>query len=75
MDSFEELRLSAEVVADVQTTWFAYTNGMLSREAAGESIYAALFEAAPSLKSLFKTPRAVMARRFMNWFQHDQRPG
>jgi hypothetical protein len=37
-----------------------------SREAAGEAIYAALFDAAPSLQSLFKTPRAVMAMRFMN---------
>ncbi len=31
-----------------------------------EAIYAALFDAAPSLQSLFKTPRAVMAMRFMN---------
>ena len=37
-----------------------------SREAAGEAIYAALFDAAPSLQSLFRTPRAVMAMRFMN---------
>jgi len=66
VDSFEELRLTAETVADVKTTWFAYINGMPSREAAGESIYAALFDAAPSLQSLFKTPRAVMAMRFMN---------
>merc|ERR1711972_764195 len=36
------------------------------REAAGEAIYAALFDSAPSLQSLFKTPRAVMAMRFMN---------
>merc|ERR1712232_709205 len=28
--------------------------------------YAALFDSAPSLQSLFKTPRAVMAMRFMN---------
>merc|ERR1711988_741796 len=37
-----------------------------SREAAGEAIYAALFEGAPSLQSLFVTPRAVQAMRFMN---------
>jgi len=66
VDSFDELRLSAEIVSDVKTTWFAYINGCASREAAGESIYAALFDAAPSLQSLFKTPRAVMAMRFMN---------
>jgi len=51
VDSFEELRLTAETVADVKTTWFAYINGMPSREAAGESIYAALFDAAPSPES------------------------
>merc|ERR1711865_983799 len=37
-----------------------------SREAAGEVIYAALFESAPSLQALFVTPRAVQAMRFMN---------
>jgi len=39
-----------------------------SRESAGESIYAALYEAAPSLQSLFTTPRAVQAMRFMSSF-------
>lgn len=36
-----------------------------ARIARGQGIYAALFDAAPSLQSLFKTPRAVMAMRFM----------
>merc|ERR1712048_1326275 len=35
-------------------------------EAAGEAIYAALFDAAPSLQSLFTTPRAIQAMKFMN---------
>ena len=35
----------------------------LSGEAAGEAVYSALFEAAPSLQSLFKTPRAAPSRR------------
>ena len=38
----------------------------LRREAAGEVIYSALFESAPSLQSLFVTPRAVQAMKFMN---------
>merc|ERR1712113_658790 len=47
-------------------TWATFMRSAESREAAGEAIYAALFDAAPSLQSLFKTPRAVMAMRFMN---------
>ena len=37
-----------------------------SREAAGETIYAATFDAAPCLQFLFVTPRAVLAMRLMN---------
>lgn len=36
-----------------------------ANEAAGEAIYAALFDSAPTLQGLFKNPRAVMAMRFM----------
>ena len=42
-------------------TWSAFIALAASRDAAGEAIYSAIFEAAPSLQSLFKTPRAVMA--------------
>jgi hypothetical protein len=34
--------------------------------ASSETIYAALFDAAPSPQSLFVTPRAVQAMKFMN---------
>ena len=51
---------------EVKNTWGDYLKSAESREAAGEAIYAALFDAAPSLQSLFRTPRAVMAMRFMN---------
>lgn len=63
---FEELVLGTEMAQEVQTIWQAFLRGADSREAAGEAIYAALFDSAPSLQSLFKTPRAVMAMRFMN---------
>ena len=43
-----------------------FINTAESREAAGEVIYSALYEAAPSLQSLFVTPRAVQAMKFMN---------
>jgi len=63
---FEELRLGAGIAEEVQSVWRYFLSSAESREAAGEAIYAALFDAAPSLQSLFKTPRAVMAMRFMN---------
>ena len=63
---FEALDLGQDVAGEVQATWAALMRNAESREAAGEAIYAALFDAAPSLQSLFKTPRAVMAMRFMN---------
>ena len=51
---------------EVLTVWNTFLRSAESREAAGEAIYAALFDSAPSLQTLFKTPRAVMAMRFMN---------
>merc|ERR1711865_1207604 len=46
--------------------WRLFIAAAESKEAAGEVIYAALFEAAPSLQNLFVTPRAVQAMRFMS---------
>eukprot|EP00913_Durusdinium_trenchii_P009133 g8583.t1 len=63
---FEELHLPPEIAQEAQTGWQTFLNSCSSREAAGETIYAALFDAAPSLQSLFKTARSVMAMRFMN---------
>eukprot|EP00933_Yihiella_yeosuensis_P026147 TRINITY_DN20287_c0_g1_i1.p1 TRINITY_DN20287_c0_g1~~TRINITY_DN20287_c0_g1_i1.p1 ORF type:complete len:1108 (-),score=261.28 TRINITY_DN20287_c0_g1_i1:312-3635(-) len=64
--TFVEIRLPSDLVSETQEAWNAFLNSASSREAAGEAIYAALFDSAPSLQSLFKTPRAVMAMRFMN---------
>jgi len=66
VNSFEELRLSAAVCDASQDAWRAFINMAASREAAGEAIYAALFDAAPSLQSLFTTPRAIQSMKFMN---------
>ncbi|CAE8734516.1 unnamed protein product [Polarella glacialis] len=63
--TLEEIRLPEDTVAEVQSTWTAYLNSASSRDAAGEAIYGAIFDSAPSLQSLFKTPRAVMAMRLM----------
>merc|ERR1712232_762588 len=66
VNSFEELRLDESVVLNAQEAWRIFINSASSREAAGEAIYAALFDAAPSLQSLFTTPRAIQAMKFMN---------
>jgi len=65
-DSFGELRLEDAVITGAQEAWRVFINSAASREAAGEAIYAALFDAAPSLQSLFTTPRAIQAMKFMN---------
>merc|ERR1719329_1492586 len=54
------------MVEAANEAWNLFISTAQSREAAGEAIYAALFEGAPSLQSLFVTPRAVQAMRFMN---------
>lgn len=65
-ESFEELHLDPVTVAEVQSAWNGFIISSGSRGTAGEAVYSALFESAPSLQSLFKSPRAVMAMRFIN---------
>eukprot|EP00931_Biecheleriopsis_adriatica_P095522 TRINITY_DN6911_c0_g1_i2.p1 TRINITY_DN6911_c0_g1~~TRINITY_DN6911_c0_g1_i2.p1 ORF type:complete len:1051 (+),score=165.50 TRINITY_DN6911_c0_g1_i2:245-3397(+) len=66
--TFEQVEFAEDVISEAQQAWSTFINSASSREAAGEAIYAALFDAAPSLQSLFKTARSVMALRFMNGF-------
>ncbi|CAE8584974.1 unnamed protein product, partial [Polarella glacialis] len=63
--SFNEVKFPEVVVKEVQACWNDFLSSASSREAAGEAYYAAIFDAAPSLQSLFKTPRAVMAIRLL----------
>merc|ERR1719329_1802258 len=64
--NFDLLSVAPADVAASQLAWKTFINTAASPEAAGEAIYAALFEGAPSLQSLFTTPRAVQAIKFMN---------
>merc|ERR1719265_694813 len=66
VNSFEELRLPGSMVRGAQDAWRIFISSAETQEAAGEAIYSALFEGAPSLQTLFVTPRAVQAMRFMN---------
>ena len=66
VQSFEELHLLQTQINAAQDGWRLFLSTSASQEAAGEAIYSALFEGAPSLQSLFTSPRAVQAMRFMN---------
>ena len=60
--SFEELHLLQTQINAAQDGWRLFLSTSASQEAAGEAIYSALLEGAPSLQSLFTSPRAVQAR-------------
>jgi len=66
VNALNEIALQRIVVSEAQNAWKLFINSQSSLNAAGEVIYNALFESAPSLQSLFVTPRAVQAMRFMN---------
>lgn len=64
--NFTELIVPAHVIRDMRASWAAFVQQMGSDVAAGEAVYNSIFEAAPSLQKLFKTPRAVQAMRFVD---------
>ncbi|CAK8985144.1 Heterogeneous nuclear ribonucleoprotein U [Durusdinium trenchii] len=63
-ENFGELRLTETAITKVQAGLKLLIETVGSVEAAGDAIYSTLFEAAPSLQSLFKTPRAVQGMKF-----------
>ncbi|CAJ1404592.1 unnamed protein product [Effrenium voratum] len=64
-DTFEQTEFPTAIVKAVQEMWQTWTSGPEGREARGEAFYTQLFDAAPSLQIVFKSPKAVMAMRFM----------
>jgi hypothetical protein len=69
MNTLEEYVMPGNLVSGVQDAWKTFVNSAQSPEAAGEAIYTAIFEGAPSLQYLFTAPRAVLAMEFMNGFK------
>eukprot|EP00927_Polykrikos_kofoidii_P008254 TRINITY_DN13422_c0_g2_i1.p1 TRINITY_DN13422_c0_g2~~TRINITY_DN13422_c0_g2_i1.p1 ORF type:complete len:1113 (-),score=188.46 TRINITY_DN13422_c0_g2_i1:284-3562(-) len=63
--SFEDLLLDSTAVNDCQESWKLFVNSAASKEAAGDAIYGALFEASPAMQHLFVSPRAIAAMKFM----------
>merc|ERR1740138_1191487 len=62
--TFTELRLEPDVIQGAKDAWKTFVNSQANSQVAAEAIYTALFESAPSLQSLFVTPRAVQAMKF-----------
>ena len=60
--SFGELLLLRTQINAARDGWRLFLSTSASQEAAGEAIYSALLEGAPSLQSLFTSPRAVQVR-------------
>eukprot|EP00933_Yihiella_yeosuensis_P042223 TRINITY_DN3677_c0_g1_i1.p1 TRINITY_DN3677_c0_g1~~TRINITY_DN3677_c0_g1_i1.p1 ORF type:complete len:1238 (-),score=321.43 TRINITY_DN3677_c0_g1_i1:229-3942(-) len=77
-DAFEELRLSKENIAEVREAWRSFLNNYDTIEMAGEAMYSAIFESAPTLQNLFTTPKAIQAMRFIyeigTYIDHLEKP-
>jgi len=63
--TFDKIQVPAEVLKDTSEALQAFiVTQNNSKEAAGDAIFNAIFEAAPSLQTLFKSPRPVIALKF-----------
>ncbi|CAE8620514.1 unnamed protein product, partial [Polarella glacialis] len=65
-----DCHLPFQMVEEAQFGWTSFLETFSSRDVAGEAVYSAIFESAPSLQGLFKTPRAVMSMRIMMGFNN-----
>merc|ERR1719506_2764947 len=61
--------MTPSMCQSTKDAWNVFIARSESKEAAGEAIYTAHFEGAPTLQALFTTPRAVQAMKFMNGLQ------
>mmetsp|Transcript_159280 Transcript_159280/g.297080 ORF Transcript_159280/g.297080 Transcript_159280/m.297080 type:complete len:1182 (-) Transcript_159280:130-3675(-) len=64
--TLEEFHLAPEIIRAAQGAWNQFIAISSNKEIAGEALYTALFEAAPTWQNLFTSPRAVAAMKFMN---------
>eukprot|EP00927_Polykrikos_kofoidii_P006965 TRINITY_DN12832_c0_g1_i1.p1 TRINITY_DN12832_c0_g1~~TRINITY_DN12832_c0_g1_i1.p1 ORF type:complete len:1689 (-),score=245.76 TRINITY_DN12832_c0_g1_i1:41-5026(-) len=62
--SLDELCLDTKSVQEIRSSWAMFIKQSGSRHAAGEAIFASLFESAPSLRSFFLSPMPVQGDRF-----------
>ncbi|CAE8642040.1 unnamed protein product, partial [Polarella glacialis] len=50
----------------VRLCWAAFLGNFATPEEAGDALFTAIFESAPTLQSLFTTPKAVQSMRFVH---------
>jgi hypothetical protein len=62
-ESFSELVVPPDLIEEAKKAWAMLISAAGSKDAVGEALYSAFYEAAPSLHYLFVTPRAVQAMR------------
>lgn len=65
---FEELRFRPEGIQAANAAWNGYVRSAETPELAGEALYAAIYDAAPNLQWMYKTPRAIMGMRYLRAF-------
>jgi len=65
VETLELLSLAPDVVHELNTSWKTFLENFDTEQAAGEAVFSAIFEAAPSTQSLFTGPRAVQAQKFI----------
>lgn len=64
-DAVRELHLDEGLLLPTKTAWGLFLSKCGSKQAAGEAIYSAIFEAAPSLQNLFTTARPVQSLKLV----------
>lgn len=67
-ETFNKLQMPQDLVEAAQQTWSDFLAVYPSKIAAGEGIFSAIFDAAPSLQAMFKSPKATTAERFVKGF-------
>ncbi|CAJ1369249.1 unnamed protein product [Effrenium voratum] len=63
--TFEKIQIPTDVQQESLQALQDFLATQTSREAAGDVIFSAIFEAAPSLQGLFKGPRSIMSQKFV----------
>ena len=67
-ETFPDLALAPDICEHAVAAWNAFLGRYPSRQTAGEAIFAAIFDASPSLQVSFKSPSTVLAMKFVNGF-------
>lgn len=67
-ETFNKLQMPQDLAEAAQQTWANFLALYPSKIAAGETIFTAIFDAAPSLQAMFKSPKATTAERFVKGF-------